>query len=284
MSSFAIIVGISYLLVGLFGIFTNLLCSYLITINKEFRNASYVYIINLNIADAIVLLPIAVYLGLIEINSNFQCNLCDRIFHSFIQIGWWPSGCYFVLISFTRLVVLKYRHYNKVIFSKKFLIATSAIPWIVYSMVGLFSLMYPKITGIVYPDLFTWGINQQHLCGITVAYYNVIHSMLCSLVNCCFNVISLIWIRRTRNRILSTHRSKSRKKEIKLFFQCLITSSFYVGACVMYTIVFRFAHLMLPVHFLITHCIWILHHCISPVIYFTLNVKLRNSLKILLFR
>lgn len=274
-----IAVGVAYIITGTVGLIANITCAILIAKNKELRNASYFYMINLCIADAILLLPIAIYLGIVVILNNNSCDYCERVFNLFLQISWYPGGCFFVLVSLTRFIMLKYSHLNKKIFTKRFMVVSISLPWLCFGALSSMNLFYSKTIGMTFPFLYTWGLNTDHTYGEFMAWYNLSHDMLCSFINCCFNVGSILWIRNSRKQIQSMDTTNSRKREIKLFIQCFITSMFYVTVCVMYAIVFKVAQIMAPYHFMICHSLWILNHCVSPFIYFAFNPKLRETLK-----
>lgn len=196
-----------------------------------------------------------------------------------VAVGLVSERYFFVLLSLNRLFMLKYSHMEKRVFTKKMLYITSGLIWVGFGAFTSVNLFYPDLVAFFLEDFYTWNLNKNHWYGRGISTFNLIHDLLCSFVNICFNAMSLAWVRKTMKQVQSVENAANRKREIKLFVQCLIDSSFYAGTCIGHTFIYFLAQYMEPYHFLIAHIFWIANHIVSPIIYIAYNPKLRAMIK-----
>lgn len=106
---FALGVGIGYTCAGVVFIYLQLVCAYLIYVDKEMQNPTYKLMVNLSITDAIELIPIGAYAGITILTGvqypSIQCCM------SFVCLSAWYANCVlFVFIGFSRWIAITRSH------------------------------------------------------------------------------------------------------------------------------------------------------------------------------
>lgn len=274
------IVGYVYIFLGFFGIFLNLLAAFLMFNNKTTnQNLTYLLMINLSIADAIVLLSIAFYAGL-HCLLKIDIEIVDRIFGWIVAVGWYPGCMFFVGIAFARWVAITQPPRLHGRMRKRHILIFVLFCWFVSASFYSCMIFYPNTLFIWYNDYFSWGFDEESsFFGYYLQKQNTATNILFAVLQTLFNVKTIVWLRRTRNQALSISESKNRKREVKLFLQCLANGIAFVSAAVMYALFYAVSKYATSTHFLFMHFAWIFHHLVNPIIYFCFNKQLRQVLK-----
>lgn len=108
--AFSIVVGSCYLCTGAVFIVLQLLCAYLICSDKEMRNPTYQLVVNLGIADAVELVVVGVYTGIVIITGGTQNSALGRFMSFLLITAWYANGVLFVFIAFSRWVAITRAH------------------------------------------------------------------------------------------------------------------------------------------------------------------------------
>lgn len=276
---YADIVGYCYIIVGIWGVSSNLLVAYLMLCDKFMRqNATFIFMINLAVADAIVLLSIAFYAGIHCIVTDID-EIVDRIMAWIIAVGWYPGCIFFVIIAFSRWIAIHNHEKLKFYFTRKTITICIIVPWFFCSSFYTCFIFYPKTLFVWYPAYFSWGFDEDSsLFGYVLQKQNTTTNIIFALAQSYFNVRTIVWLRRTRRKMLTLHESKNQAREVKLFLQCFLTSCVFCIAAILYAVFYALKQYASPIHFLLMHAAWISHHLINPIIYLTMNAKLRQIL------
>lgn len=276
---YAEIVGSCYIVFGFCGVFANFLIAYLMLSDKSMkRHATYIFMINLAVADATVLSSIAFYAGIHCIMPHIN-EIVDRIMAWIVAIGWYPGCIFFVIIAFSRWVAISKQEKLKVYFTKNIVAVCIIVPWLASSLFYTCFLFYPKTLFVWYPAYLSWGFDEDssHF-GYFLHKQNTMTNIIFALAQMYFNIRTIVWLRKTRREMLTLRESKNRAREVKLFVQCFLTSCIFCVAAVLYALFYALKGYASPFHFLMMHAAWILHHSVNPIIYFVMNAKLRRLL------
>src|SRR5688500_4996945 len=83
-----IVVGAVSITLGLFGITENVLTAILMATDSEMRSPTYLYMINLNICDAIALVPLAFYSALALLIPGLSSEILIRTAAYLLGVSW----------------------------------------------------------------------------------------------------------------------------------------------------------------------------------------------------
>lgn len=271
------VVGWFYVFLGTLGITANILVTFLFLSDRIMRrNVTYIFMINLAIADATVLSSNAFYAG-VHCLVNINNETVDRIMAWIIAVGWYPGCLFFSIIAFTRWVALARPDKKLTYFTKKKLSMCIIVPWVVCSLFYLCFIFYPKTLFVWFPSYFTWGFDEESsYLGFYLQKQNTSTNILFALIEFYFNVKTLIYIRNTQKLIRNLCETTIRRREVKLFAQCFVTGCIFISAAIMYAVFYAIRKYAKPEHFLMMHIFWVMHHLINPFIYFSMNKRLRE--------
>lgn len=107
--------GICYIIIGLIFSPLQFICAYLLITDKDMKNPTYEFMINLSIVNGFNLLVIAVLNGLLAA-TKYQNDLLFRFSSYLSATGWNVSSSQFVFMAFSRWVALTRNHLSKEIF------------------------------------------------------------------------------------------------------------------------------------------------------------------------
>uniref|UniRef100_A0A915IHW0 7TM GPCR serpentine receptor class x (Srx) domain-containing protein n=1 Tax=Romanomermis culicivorax TaxID=13658 RepID=A0A915IHW0_ROMCU len=180
--------------------------------------------INHLIADAICMVPIALYTGMCMIFDTTFSPILERLMSVFVDLGWYPSGLLLITIGITRLISIRFNAHLKRIFNTKINTIILILTWFIYVLITGGYLFPAYITSYLSFDAFTWYYDDQTPYGKFMTIYYSFHGFSTSLTMTIINFIVLALIKRKLSGIDVNVRSNSNKKrEIKLFAQCFIT-------------------------------------------------------------
>lgn len=127
-----------------------------------------------------------------------------------------------------------------------------------------------------FPEVFAWGFNLDSGMGYVWHWIDCAISLAAGSVEIVFNVFSLFWVHQRRKEIQNFAASENRRRETKLLLQC-----FSMGCAFILTVfVFTFANVLGWSS--VTACVsvqlvWLMNHSVNPLIYLSVNTKLRRS-------
>uniref|UniRef100_A0A915IIG6 G-protein coupled receptors family 1 profile domain-containing protein n=1 Tax=Romanomermis culicivorax TaxID=13658 RepID=A0A915IIG6_ROMCU len=104
-----------YVILFVIGLSGNIVCGLSIIRSKLWFVPTYFFIINQCLADVLCLICIGFYTGF-ELFTVSPCSYVsdsskyrtDKVMTFLLQMGWYPSGYFAVLLAFSRLIALKY--------------------------------------------------------------------------------------------------------------------------------------------------------------------------------
>jgi len=247
--------------------------------HKNFRSPTYAFIVNQSIADLLSLLSIGFYAGLMIMLDQAQSGLVtvDKTMTSFLQLGWYCSGYFTILISMSRLIAIKFTGLHRKI-CLKHANFVSFLVWLVVLCLACYTAFYDtrKAYGIILPRLFTLGIDLWDDYSQFLSYYNFCHNVTCCLVVIVINTVTYFYVKSSRNRVVSLQQSQVNKLEIKLYFQCVTVSAILTVLCIIYGVVFFLGWTLGKLKFLVFHIFWISYHAFGAIFYLTTNRELRE--------
>lgn len=148
------IIGPSYFITGLFGISLNVIAAFLMAKDPEMRNPTYFYMINLCIADAMTLIPLNVYAGLVLMHPVMMQYVLDIINVLIMLMTWTSSVCFTIATTFSRCIQLASPHLVDIYFKKRNLLISVALVWILPAILfGIAIATLPWIRMSVYMRL-----------------------------------------------------------------------------------------------------------------------------------
>lgn len=150
------------------------------------------------------------------------------------------------------------------------------VPWVVFTLVYIHPTLVAKQFGFI-PPVFTWGFNPFTEYGHVLHWNNTIFTSICAAVEIVFNIMSLTAVHKMRKSIQSVSTTENMKREVKLLIQCFILGMVFLLTDVLYTIVATMG-VTTPGALLFVQYTWTTNHCINPVVYLTVNTKLRRRL------
>uniref|UniRef100_A0A915JDV3 7TM GPCR serpentine receptor class x (Srx) domain-containing protein n=1 Tax=Romanomermis culicivorax TaxID=13658 RepID=A0A915JDV3_ROMCU len=110
-----------------------------------------------------------------------------------------------------------------------------------------------------------------------VEYYNFIHDSFVSLAVLLTNCLSVFHVVKTHDHFRISETIENKRLEIKLFVQCLCTTTFLMVICSIYALIF-FMGWTREIDgrlFVVFHLSWIFYHTCCPLVYLFTNEKLR---------
>lgn len=157
--------------------------------------------------------------------------------------------------------------------------ALQITPWIVFAIIYFYPQIF-KYTFHFMPIFFTWGFEISTRLGEFMHWFNFTLNSLCALTETTFNVMSLRWVHKMRKSIGPNIASIANlRREVKLLLQCVIIGFIFTMAEILFTMaIFKPSIGM----FLIMQAVWMLNHCINPLVYFCMNRAFRKRFLILI--
>uniref|UniRef100_A0A915HHY0 G-protein coupled receptors family 1 profile domain-containing protein n=1 Tax=Romanomermis culicivorax TaxID=13658 RepID=A0A915HHY0_ROMCU len=278
-----LIIGIIYILISLFGILGNLVCFVTIYTQRNIRdNPTYFFIANQCLSDVLCLLAIGIYVGVVE----FWPRLSDysnlhRLMSCCLITGWYSSGYFSLILAVTRLYALKYRHLYLEVFSQNRQLWLASFVWLFMILLMLIFETGDQVDD-VFRDLYTLGILKSTFRGLVVFCFNFLHDLVVSNSVLIINLVTGIFVRSSLKKTPTTvlrRRTRTNQLELKLYFQCTITTSFLIIICYVYLSVFFVDYENLSnILFLIFHICWLLYHAVCPYVYLFTNGDLKNMM------
>lgn len=273
------VLGIFFILLGVFGIIGNTITGLLITTDREMRNPTYRYMTNLCFADAVMHVPLSIIFGTVLIDPSLWSMTFAKISAYILTIGWNPSGIFMVSMSYSRFVQLKTPRTQLVTASKgerRRLWASIVLPWTLPAVIYCWMPYYEPPPVILLASQYAWSFNEATALGEGLRWLTVAWTLGVIISVSYFNYRSLMAVRQMRKQIRHIGMDRNVKREIKLFIQCALTAAIYSTMSVTYFAVNGIKFGIPPAGFIAAELLWILNHTHSPIVYFTLNRKLRR--------
>lgn len=136
---------------------------------------------------------------------------------------------------------------------------------------------------VCYPDYYSCGFDLETQIGWTWHWIDFGISLSSCTLEMSFNIMSIVWVYQKRKQIETLAASENRRREIKLLIQCFIIGMFFT-LCTFTFALDNVLELNSVTAFLVTEFIWILNHCVNPLVYLSVNSRLRSKFIKLLFR
>lgn len=270
------IVGSIYIVMGIFGIAENGLAAVLIATDREMRNPTYIYMVNVCLSDVVTLTSIAIYSGVVLIYPSAVTPTLTKL-SSYVTATSWCFACQFiVLMTFSRYVQLKWAHKMHYYFSRRNLIITVLVPWLL--PVSCFSWLfgYDWMPFRFFPELGAWQFDDCRDLGRFLSYlFMALTAAIAFTVNF-LNIRTLLHVHRIRKQVHTIETNANAAREIKLFVQCAITGTSFTVAVVAHFVISALKAHVNTAAFVVSHCMWILNALQYPLTYFALNSLLRE--------
>uniref|UniRef100_A0A915IY17 Taste receptor type 2 n=1 Tax=Romanomermis culicivorax TaxID=13658 RepID=A0A915IY17_ROMCU len=268
------IIGGLYLLMSGAGFVGNGICCATLIIKKlHQKNSAYFFMANQCVADILCLLGVGMYVGLVLIFG--QMPNIHRIMSMCFQVGWWTSGYFSIGLATTRLFSLKY---NEQYLQETYFFAV--VTWLCPFFLSFTFALHPTPINGVFRDKFTTGIFVTDTMSRILFCFNFLHDFVVSNAILVINTLTGLFVRKVSVQVASSlQHTQTRSLEIKLFAQCLTTTSILMVICYIYCVVYFVGYTLDVIEFFIFHFGWILYHSICPFVYLMTNGELRNLVK-----
>lgn len=270
-------VGAIYVGLSIFGIFENLFTAILIATDSQLRNPTYYYMVNLCLADIIVLFSVGLFQGLLLLDTGVAMASMSHpaITMWLLQVGVFETTVFMILISLSRCIKLKSPHANESQTNKLYLWLSIIGPWLVFPLVyGV--LFYSEIVPYKFDvTKFNWKYDTTKLVGKILEYASFGYAAVCILSVSIINVITLFYVHAARRKI-QAFTDTNLKAEVKLFIQCAVTAGITFAVIIAYGVIIALQHNFNPLAPIIAHVGWLFAHIHSPIVYFALNSSLRQ--------
>lgn len=122
---------------------------------------------------------------------------------------------------------------------------------------------------------YTWAFNDKTQLGATFNWLNLAFDSVCTAVEMGFNIMSLTWVHRMRKRVQNMPTEENWRREVKLLIQCVILGCIFTATYLAFTVVSAFKLVTLT-SCLVMQGIWTFNHCVNPIVYLTVNQRLRK--------
>lgn len=274
---YLLFIAIAYILIGTIGITLNLLASILMATDKEMRQGTYAYMIQLCVCDIIALFGLAFYTGFALIFPILQTDIALALVSYFLAIGSFSGSCFMVLVSASRCVQLVWAHKSSVIFSKRVIAISVVSSYLVVAIAFSYNIFYRPLLFYLITTSGKWTFNMDTPVGHGAATRNLGYCSMCACLITVFNVISLYGVRKMRRQIQSVETRENRKREVKLFLQCAITGNFCILSVILFFMM-TFWELTSVASSVVMHVVWVILHVQNPMVYFVINTRLRERL------
>uniref|UniRef100_A0A915HY33 G-protein coupled receptors family 1 profile domain-containing protein n=1 Tax=Romanomermis culicivorax TaxID=13658 RepID=A0A915HY33_ROMCU len=275
------VAGTFFIILSLISIIGNTVFPLLVIWNKKHRdNPTYIFLINLSIADCILSIPIGLAIGIFSIWPDAKIKA--ELMVTMLLFGWYSSGYFSLLVALTRLLALKNSTIHRNLAANRCSKIYVVVIFVWTAIAGLcfvFSLL-PGPEKLVYlRKLYMYNVDLNCVQGLAVIYFNTVHDIFVSVGIIIMNTISISHIRSKVHALTqSFSNSRAYKLEVKLFFQCLITNGLLVLVCFMYTMFFFMGYIMSSGMVLSMNLCWISYHASFPYIYLLTNKDFRAML------
>lgn len=218
--------GTFYLSFGICGFILNIAVAFAIIFDKEMRNPTYLFMMNLAFCDAVAMIGI-IGPPVVEEIWTLQQNAPWQIMAIITFIGAVGVRCgqiWLLLVAFSRWIYFAVQHKSDILFSRR-------------RMFGIYVFVYIAIIIILSPFLFDPGAMIPLRYG-GYAYTNSIYSSFllyfdeivefgsCTL-QILFNIISFAWIMKIKNQMTPELRTVH-MQEVRLFVQCVVDSLVFI--------------------------------------------------------
>uniref|UniRef100_A0A915IFZ1 G-protein coupled receptors family 1 profile domain-containing protein n=1 Tax=Romanomermis culicivorax TaxID=13658 RepID=A0A915IFZ1_ROMCU len=280
-----------YITLGAFGIGLNAMvvfikCKLFV---KHYNNVTYIFMINLAIADVLALMVIAMgSAGMLLLPQYLFRKTLNKIMGYSLAVGWYVGSYFLCLITLSRFVAVTKSEEMHVYFSDRNKKLAMIGPWIGCLVGYCLILFYPYHVIRFFPEKATWDFDvAPSVFVLILSYENAINNNLCVVFQVYFNARTLLWLRRTqKNMAINLDQRRNRNREVKLFVQCFISSCMYAATAIS----FAFLNVKIPpfkeheiidmrslIWYFSMAVAWIFHHSTNSMIYFILNRRLRQD-------
>uniref|UniRef100_A0A915KJM9 Uncharacterized protein n=1 Tax=Romanomermis culicivorax TaxID=13658 RepID=A0A915KJM9_ROMCU len=266
----------AYLIIGTIGFIVNTIVIYIKCHEKKhYSNITYSMMIQLATADNVALTA-NTWCGAVFIYApQLKCEPVERLFGFCSFFAWYSASYFLCFIAFTRFICITKREAtSNQYFGRKMKFFMILMPWSICFAYYSSFLWWPDVPlARWYDNKVSWDFNvDESSFGRWLVYQNIVSNSLCVVVQVAFNGLTLKWLRKERNAILTLSQTKNRRRETKLFFQCFVNCCFFAGT---FTMFMSCNSLMTGEYgvapYLIMSFTWIMHHCANSIIYFLMN-------------
>lgn len=149
-------------------------------------------------------------------------------------------------------------------------------PWTFFAVSYFYAGLITKSFGFS-PQTFTWGFDKSTSYGYFLHWYNTVFNATCAAIEMLFNVLSLVYVHQSRKSIQNVATTENQRREIKLLIQCFILGLIFTMTNILFTIVLTMGW-KTPAVLLCMQFTWTSNHCVNPVVYLSINKRLRQKL------
>lgn len=241
------------------------------------QNATYAFMINLSVADCIELMTIGLYAG-VTILIKYEDPAVGRVASFLCQTTWYANCVLFPVIAFSRWIAITKPHLAPLVFTKRNLWAIHIGAWLLLGIPCFYAnIIYPADRLFPFlPSFYTWGFDPTNPLAHGYNWLNMVFDSCCTTVEVCFNVLSLIWVHQTRKQVQTVTTSKNRKREIKLLIQSVILGSIFTATYIIFTVA-AFMPVVTVNLCLLFQGVFTFNHSVNPMIYLSVNARLREK-------
>uniref|UniRef100_A0A915IQC0 G-protein coupled receptors family 1 profile domain-containing protein n=1 Tax=Romanomermis culicivorax TaxID=13658 RepID=A0A915IQC0_ROMCU len=270
------LIAVIYLTIGLIGFIANLIVIYVKSTHKKtYSNITYTFMVQVSVADNFALSATSFCGSLFLTFPQFQCPILNRLFGFFALGAWYAASFFLCFVAFSRFVSITKPAKVDLYFAPKIKWAMIVGAWLFCG--GYYSclLWYPQLLFKWISEKVSWEFNVDQVSPFVtiVIWQNAVINTICMLTQIIFNAMTLRWLQKSRKTILTIDQKKNRRRETKLFVQCLVNSCLYSVTFLLFqslNFLLEFGIENFALYFVMSLA-WILHHSANPIIYFVIN-------------
>uniref|UniRef100_A0A915K9U9 Vomeronasal type-1 receptor n=1 Tax=Romanomermis culicivorax TaxID=13658 RepID=A0A915K9U9_ROMCU len=253
--------------------------------SKEFHTLPYFIVANHCAVDIFSLTSVGYYVASAFISQKVLNEHLERVMGFVGDYGWYTSGSFLILFAFTRMLKLHFTEASFRIITRRFIVLCSLSIYLLYALLCGTHLFSKTASVHSCMNFSTWCYDLDTDFGQLMDKFSYLYDIVCPLILITINAITIHYVHKTGNLAIGNqlHRISLRQKEIKLFAQCLIGSTFFCLTCLIYFLS-NYVENTTCILGVIMHINWVLNHANSPVVYFIFNGAIQQSIKKFLIR
>lgn len=149
-------------------------------------------------------------------------------------------------------------------------------PWVFFISFYFYGCIFAN-AGFFVPSLFTWAYNTATPYGLYLHWHNAAFNSTCAITEIVFNALSLHTVHKMRKSVKSVSTAENQRREIKLLVQCFVLGLVFMLTEVLFVTIIT-NEWFTPSLLLGMQFTWTANHCLNPLVYLTVNGKLRRRL------
>lgn len=217
-----------FLVVAIVGIVLNIVVSMAITCDKEMRNPTFQFMVQLAIADVESLLGVVVG-PVCQAITNARSSMWSTIFAYLNAAGCHAGDVWLVLVAFSRWTQFVKPEKVQVWFNNRRLAGIVILVWLFEHAYYAQFFFHDHLMHTV-GDTGWYGFYRNTSLSDFMANFDIAHNYIAAIFQVVCTALTFRWILKIRKQTssMSPDTRRSHKQEVNLFIQCAIDCSVYV--------------------------------------------------------